>query len=65
MRRGRQSPCRQECSYIYAPLANRLGIGQLKWELEDYCFRYLHPEQYRAIAKLLQERRLDREHLYC
>ena len=34
----------------------------LKWELEDYCFRYLHPEQYRAIAKLLQERRLDREH---
>lgn len=52
----------KECSYIYAPLANRLGIGQLKWELEDYCFRYLHPEQYRAIAKLLQERRLDREH---
>ena len=52
----------KECSYIYAPLANRLGIGQLKWELEDYRFRYLHPEQYRAIAKLLQERRLDREH---
>ena len=45
----------------YAPLANRLGIGQLKWELEDYCFRYLHPEQYRNIAKLLHERRLDRE----
>ncbi|MCQ9122257.1 GTP diphosphokinase [Rodentibacter pneumotropicus] len=52
----------KECSNIYAPLANRLGIGQLKWELEDYCFHYLHPEQYRAIAKLLQERRLDREH---
>ena len=51
----------KECSNIYAPLANRLGIGQLKWELEDYCFRYLHPEQYRAIANLLQERRLDRE----
>ncbi|MCI7717902.1 GTP diphosphokinase [[Pasteurella] aerogenes] len=51
----------KECANIYAPLANRLGIGQLKWELEDYCFRYLHPEQYRAIAKLLQERRLDRE----
>lgn len=51
----------KECSNIYAPLANRLGIGQLKWELEDYCFRYLHPEQYRMIAKLLQERRLDRE----
>ncbi|MDO5054587.1 MAG: GTP diphosphokinase [Pasteurella oralis] len=51
----------KECANIYAPLANRLGIGQLKWELEDYCFRYLHPEQYRSIAKLLQERRLDRE----
>ena len=51
----------KECANIYAPLANRLGIGQLKWELEDYCFRYLHPEQYRVIAKLLKERRLDRE----
>ena len=51
----------KECSNIYAPLANRLGIGQLKWELEDYCFRVLHPENYRIIAKLLAERRLDRE----
>ncbi|HII3733375.1 TPA: GTP diphosphokinase [Pasteurella multocida] len=51
----------KECANIYAPLANRLGIGQLKWELEDYCFRYLHPEQYRSIANLLKERRLDRE----
>lgn len=51
----------KECSNIYAPLANRLGIGQLKWELEDYCFRVLHPESYRIIAKLLGERRLDRE----
>ncbi|HDR1185713.1 GTP diphosphokinase [Pasteurella multocida] len=51
----------KECANIYAPLANRLGIGQLKWELEDYCFRYLHPEQYRNIANLLKERRLDRE----
>lgn len=49
----------KECANIYAPLANRLGIGQLKWELEDYCFRYLHPEQYRSIANLLKERRLD------
>lgn len=52
----------KECANIYAPLANRLGIGQLKWELEDYSFRYLYPDQYRLIAKLLHERRLDREH---
>lgn len=52
----------KECSHIYAPLANRLGIGQLKWELEDYCFRALHPQEYRQIAKYdLAERRLDRE----
>ena len=52
----------KECSHIYAPLANRLGIGQLKWELEDYCFRALHPQEYRQIAKFdLAERRLDRE----
>ncbi|MGQ0287278.1 GTP diphosphokinase [Pasteurellaceae bacterium 22721_9_1] len=51
----------QECSNIYAPLANRLGIGQLKWELEDYCFRNLQPEQYRFIALKLNEKRLARE----
>ncbi|WP_187488673.1 GTP diphosphokinase [Duffyella gerundensis] len=51
----------KECSNIYAPLANRLGIGQLKWELEDFCFRYLHPDEYKRIAKLLHERRIDRE----
>lgn len=46
---------------IYAPLAHRLGIGHIKWELEDISFRYLEPEQYKQIAKLLHERRLDRE----
>ncbi|AJI94495.1 GTP diphosphokinase [Yersinia ruckeri] len=51
----------KECSNIYAPLANRLGIGQIKWELEDFCFRYLHPDEYKQIAKLLHERRIDRE----
>ncbi|WP_338884652.1 GTP diphosphokinase [Xenorhabdus sp. TH1] len=51
----------KECSNIYAPLANRLGIGQLKWELEDFCFRYLHPDEYKKIARLLHERRIDRE----
>jgi GTP pyrophosphokinase len=46
---------------IYAPLAHRLGIGHIKWELEDLSFRYLEPEQYKKIATLLHERRLDRE----
>lgn len=46
---------------IHAPLANRLGIWQLKWELEDLAFRYLQPDVYRRIARLLDERRGDRE----
>ena len=51
----------KECANIYAPLANRLGIGQLKWELEDIAFRYLHPKIYKKIAQLLDETRLARE----
>lgn len=51
----------KESASIYAPLANRLGIGQLKWELEDLAFRYLHPATYRQIANLLDEKRIDRE----
>ncbi|MFC3607456.1 GTP diphosphokinase [Stutzerimonas tarimensis] len=46
---------------IYAPLAHRLGIGHIKWELEDLSFRYLEPMQYKQIAQLLHERRVDRE----
>ena len=46
---------------IHAPLANRLGIWQLKWELEDLAFRFLQPDTYRRIAQLLDERRADRE----
>ncbi|MGC1548301.1 MAG: bifunctional (p)ppGpp synthetase/guanosine-3',5'-bis(diphosphate) 3'-pyrophosphohydrolase [Rhodanobacter sp.] len=46
---------------IHSPLANRLGIWQLKWELEDLVFRYLQPDTYKRIAKLLDERRTDRE----
>ncbi|MEO6171020.1 MAG: bifunctional (p)ppGpp synthetase/guanosine-3',5'-bis(diphosphate) 3'-pyrophosphohydrolase [Lysobacter sp.] len=46
---------------IHAPLANRLGIWQLKWELEDLAFRYLQPDTYRQIARLLDEKRGDRE----
>lgn len=59
--REKQVLAAKECFNIYAPLANRLGIGQLKWEIEDFCFRYLHPDEYRAIAKKLKEKRLDRE----
>jgi GTP pyrophosphokinase len=46
---------------VYAPLANRLGLAVLKWELEDYAFRYLEPDAYREIAASLNERRSDRE----
>src|SRR5882672_3042113 len=46
---------------IYAPLANRLGVWQLKWELEDLSFRYLEPDLYKRIAGMLDERREERE----
>lgn len=46
---------------LYAPLANRLGIWQLKWELEDLSFRFIEPETYKRIAKMLEEKRLGRE----
>jgi len=46
---------------IYAPLANRLGVWQLKWEMEDLAFRILEPELYRRIAQMLDERRAERE----
>lgn len=46
---------------VYAPLAHRLGIGQLKWELEDLAFRYLETDEYMRIARLLDERRMDRQ----
>lgn len=50
-----------ETQLIFSPLANRLGIAQLKWELEDLSFRYLNPEEYKAIAKGLQDKRKERE----
>jgi GTP pyrophosphokinase len=51
----------QETSEIFAPLANRLGIAQLKWELEDLSFRYQHAADYKEIAGQLHEKRIDRE----
>jgi len=62
-----KNPSPERASYaretldIYAPLANRLGVWQLKWELEDLSFRYLEPELYKRIAQMLDERRLERE----
>ena len=50
-----------EARAVFGPLANRLGVWQIKWELEDLAFRYLEPEQYKAIAGALAERRADRE----
>jgi GTP pyrophosphokinase len=50
-----------EARAIYGPLANRLGVWQLKWELEDLAFRYLEPHEYRRVAAALNERRADRE----
>ena len=51
----------KETLEIFAPVANRLGIWQIKWELEDLAFRYVNPEKYKEIAELLTEKRPDRE----
>jgi len=56
-----RAPYARETLDIYAPLANRLGVWQLKWELEDLSFRYLEPELYKRIAQMLDEKRLERE----
>jgi GTP pyrophosphokinase len=58
---GQRREIARETLDIYAPLANRLGIWQLKWELEDLSFRYLEPELYKKIAGWLDERRTERE----
>ncbi|MCX7659098.1 MAG: bifunctional (p)ppGpp synthetase/guanosine-3',5'-bis(diphosphate) 3'-pyrophosphohydrolase [Caldimonas manganoxidans] len=51
----------RESLHVFAPLANRLGIWQIKWELEDLSFRFLEPDQYKAIARQLDEKRIERE----
>ena len=57
----KQKRIAQETLDIFAPLANRLGIWQIKWELEDLGFRYVNPEKYKEIAEQLAERRDTRE----
>lgn len=59
--REKQERIARETLEIFAPLANRLGIWQMKWELEDLSFRYAYPEDYRRIAAFVDERRVDRE----
>jgi GTP pyrophosphokinase len=60
-----RTPCppelARESQQVFAPLANRLGIWQIKWEIEDLSFRFLEPAEYRRVAKLLDERRVERE----
>ena len=60
-----RTPCppdlARESQQVFAPLANRLGIWQIKWELEDLSFRFLEPDEYRRVARLLDERRVERE----
>ncbi len=60
-----KAPCTpafaRETLDLYAPLANRLGIWQVKWEMEDLAFRFLEPDRYKQIARLLEEKRVERE----
>jgi len=61
LRQGVDESFAKETLNIYAPLANRLGIASLKWEMEDLCFRYSQPDKYKKIAKFLASRREERE----
>jgi len=51
----------RESMQVFAPLANRLGIWQIKWEMEDLAFRFIEPESYKTVARLLDEKRVERE----
>lgn len=61
LREDKRKRIARETLDIFAPLANRLGIWQIKWELEDLAFRYLSPELYKQIARMVDERRVNRE----
>jgi GTP pyrophosphokinase len=60
-----KTPCppamARESMQVFAPLANRLGIWQIKWEMEDLSFRFIEPESYKNVARLLDEKRVERE----
>ena len=58
---NKQERIARETLEIYAPLAHRFGLGRIKWELEDLAFKYLHPEDYRALKKQIAAKRRDRE----
>ncbi|HEY9714992.1 MAG TPA: bifunctional (p)ppGpp synthetase/guanosine-3',5'-bis(diphosphate) 3'-pyrophosphohydrolase, partial [Chroococcales cyanobacterium] len=57
----KQAEIAKETLEIYAPLANRFGLGQMKWELEDLGLRYMHPEEYNEIQQLVTDSRSERE----
>lgn len=63
MKEDKQKKIAQETLDIFAPLAHRLGIGRLKWELEDLCLRYLHPDHYWNIARHIAGKRKEREEI--
>ena len=61
LRPGKQKPIARETREIYAPLAHRLGMAAIKWELEDLSFKFLDPESYDGLRKLVRQRRRARE----
>lgn len=61
LREEKQQRIARETLEVFAPLANRLGIWQIKWELEDLSFRYLEPDLYKQIARMIDERLISRE----
>jgi GTP diphosphokinase / guanosine-3',5'-bis(diphosphate) 3'-diphosphatase len=63
MRPAKQAEIAQETLEIYAPLANRFGLGRMKWELEDLSLKFLHPEEFQHIEQLVRDSRTEREEL--
>ena len=61
MKPEKQKKKAQETLDIFAPLARRLGISKIKWELEDLCLRYIHPEEYYDLVNMIAEKRVERE----